>query len=253
MHFYSFHIGDYAAHTRHLSLLEDLAYRRLLDVCYMKEAPLPDDIDSIARQIGMRDHIPEVQAVIDEFFEWVMDCGYIHPRVDAEIRKTGRKRELASKAGKASAAKRERESNGRSTGVEQTLNGNPTDVQPPDTHYPLPSTKEQTPLKSGGSKGTRACARPDEVPLDLWNDWVSLRKAKKAPVTPRVLKGLSTEGGKANLALVDVLELLVTNGWQGFRAEYVTGKNGAGKPKSTREMCDTNVWKDGDTPSFDLS
>ncbi|NDH69342.1 MAG: DUF1376 domain-containing protein, partial [Gammaproteobacteria bacterium] len=31
MHYYQFHIGDYKSHTHHLSLLEDLAYRRLLD------------------------------------------------------------------------------------------------------------------------------------------------------------------------------------------------------------------------------
>lgn len=28
MHYYNFHIGDYASHTRHLSPIEDIAYRR---------------------------------------------------------------------------------------------------------------------------------------------------------------------------------------------------------------------------------
>ena len=39
MHFYSFNIGDYASHTRHLTPMEDLAYRRLLDIYYLHEQP----------------------------------------------------------------------------------------------------------------------------------------------------------------------------------------------------------------------
>ena len=34
MHFYQFNIGDYASHTRHLNPIEDIAYRRLLDIYY---------------------------------------------------------------------------------------------------------------------------------------------------------------------------------------------------------------------------
>ena len=41
MNFYPFHIGDYASATRHLTWIEDAAYRRLLDVYYVKEGPLP--------------------------------------------------------------------------------------------------------------------------------------------------------------------------------------------------------------------
>ena len=40
MNYYPFHIGDYASHTRHLTLMEDLAYRRLLDLYYLHERPL---------------------------------------------------------------------------------------------------------------------------------------------------------------------------------------------------------------------
>ena len=32
MNYYNFHIGDYARRTRHLTVLEDLFYRRLLDL-----------------------------------------------------------------------------------------------------------------------------------------------------------------------------------------------------------------------------
>ena len=37
MNYYPFHLGDYAARTAHLEPMEDLAYRRLLDLYYLGE------------------------------------------------------------------------------------------------------------------------------------------------------------------------------------------------------------------------
>lgn len=52
MNYYSFHIGHYAAHTRYLNLIEDLAYRRMLDMYYGTEKPLPLEPEKIAREVG---------------------------------------------------------------------------------------------------------------------------------------------------------------------------------------------------------
>lgn len=41
MNFYEHHLGDYMRDTAHLSMIEDAAYRRLLDAYYIREAPLP--------------------------------------------------------------------------------------------------------------------------------------------------------------------------------------------------------------------
>ena len=84
MHFYQFHIGDYKSHTHHLSLTEDLAFRRLLDHYYLHEVPIKQ-LD-IARQIGMRDNEQDVLTVLDEFFVST-EAGYINPRADEEISK----------------------------------------------------------------------------------------------------------------------------------------------------------------------
>ena len=101
MHYYQFNIGDYASHTRHLNLLEDLAYRRLLDIYYLQERPLNVGVASVARQINMRDHEVEVKAVLEEFFE-LTDEGWINRRADQEIAKY---QEFIA-AGKRGAAKR---------------------------------------------------------------------------------------------------------------------------------------------------
>ena len=84
MHFYQFHIGDYKSHTHHLSPIEDLAFRRLLDHYYLHEVPIKQR--DIARQIGLRDYEQEVLTVLDEFFIST-EAGYINPRADAEIAK----------------------------------------------------------------------------------------------------------------------------------------------------------------------
>jgi uncharacterized protein YdaU (DUF1376 family) len=86
MHYYPFHIGDYASHTRSLSQMEDLAYRRLLDEYYLHERPFPDRLEDIARQIGMREHMPEIEYVLKSFFV-LKDGFYWNPRAEEEIEK----------------------------------------------------------------------------------------------------------------------------------------------------------------------
>ena len=130
MRFYSFHIGDYASHTRHLTLMEDLAYRRLLDLYYLHERPLNARSTDVARAINMRDHETEVATVLAEFFELVDGEGWVNRRADEEIVRCKNKQEQASRAGKASAQRR--------------FNARSTDVQPPITHDPLPITQEET-------------------------------------------------------------------------------------------------------------
>ena len=84
MNYYSFHIGDYKSHTSHLSLIEDLAYRRMLDLYYLTESPLPE-IKKIARAICMRDNIEDIQNILDEFFIDTEE-GFIHERCEREIK-----------------------------------------------------------------------------------------------------------------------------------------------------------------------
>ena len=118
MHYYQFNIGDYLSHTKHLDLMEDLAYRRLLDLYYLHERPLNSGIASVARQIGMRDHENEVKSVLEEFFH-LSDDGWINHRADKEIKHFHSKIDQASRAGKASAKRR---MSARLTNVQLTNN-----------------------------------------------------------------------------------------------------------------------------------
>ena len=82
MIWYKFHLGDYITHTLHLSDAEDLAYRRLLDLYYMSEKPIPLDTQSVSRKIRLDLDITE--SVLGEFFEQTPE-GYRNARCDAEI------------------------------------------------------------------------------------------------------------------------------------------------------------------------
>ena len=137
MHYYQFNIGDYASHTRHLNVVEDCAYRRLLDFYYLHEKPIKQH--DIARQINMREHEQEVLSVLNEFF-LSTDQGFVSPRANKEIEHFHSRIEQASKAGKASA---ERRFNARSTDVQ------PTNNQEPITINQEPYIKEGKPSLSG--------------------------------------------------------------------------------------------------------
>jgi len=99
MNYYPFHLGDYAAHTKHLGLLEDLAYRRMIDLYYTTEKPLPNDPENVARLIGMREHSTIVTEVLSDFFLKSED-GYRNKRCDGEIEKYKAKADRARKANK---------------------------------------------------------------------------------------------------------------------------------------------------------
>jgi uncharacterized protein YdaU (DUF1376 family) len=95
VNYYAFHVGDYAAHTRHLSLMEDLCYRRMLDMYYMIEGPLPAAA-IVARKTGMELQI--VETILEEFFEQTESGMWRSKRADAEIEVYAQKTARAEKA-----------------------------------------------------------------------------------------------------------------------------------------------------------
>ncbi|EJU15153.1 hypothetical protein LH128_00180 [Sphingomonas sp. LH128] len=54
-----------------------------------------------------------------------------------------------------------------------------------------------------------------------WADFLDLRARKRADVTATAVDGLRREAGKAGWTLEEALTETVTQGWQGFRADWV--------------------------------
>jgi uncharacterized protein YdaU (DUF1376 family) len=205
MHYYQFNIGDYKSHTEHLSEMEDLAYRRLLDWYYLHETPIPLDLTETARQIRMRSHTDCIANVLQEYFERIAD-GWIHHRANKEIAKAGDKSEKASASAKARWSKKD--ANALQTQSERNA-----------THNTLPITQDTEHKIQKKTATVVAC--PPDVDQQIWDDWKQLRKAKKAPVTETVVNSARKEAAKANMAFSDFLSVWCARGSQGLQADWL--------------------------------
>ena len=215
MHYYQFHIGDYKSHTHHLSLLEDLAYRRLLDFYFLHEKPIKHR--DVARQIGMREHEEDVMTVLNEFFISTED-GFVSPRADKEIKQY---KEFAE-AGKRGAAKRwGTPPNGEAI--------SPPNATPIATINQEPITTNHKPKRESAT----VVACPPDVSQQIWNDWVALRKSKKAPITQTVLNGAIAEAKILGWPLEKFLAEWCSRGSQGLKAEWIVKPNPADKVRLT--------------------
>ena len=98
MNYYPFHPGDYLRDTAHLSPMEDITYRRLLDLYYQSEMPIPLETDSVSRRLRIGSDL--VISVLKEFFVETTE-GWTHCRCDKEIETYQARAERAKQNGKA--------------------------------------------------------------------------------------------------------------------------------------------------------
>jgi len=171
LNYYPFHLGDYAAHTAHLSPIEDLAYRRMLDLYYLKESPLPCDWREIARVIRLRDNGAEIEAVLAEFFT-LSDFGWSHARCDAEIVKMKDKQTKAKASAEASvSARRAKAEHASSASAERTLNERSTNAElPTPTPTPTPRANAVDAPQSAASKRGSRLDQDWRLPKP-WGEW----------------------------------------------------------------------------------
>lgn len=67
----------------------------------------------------------------------------------------------------------------------------------------------------------RAVARPEGVPEQAWNDWMQVRKAKRAPLTATAWAAIEREAAKAKVTVAWAVAEMVARNWQSFRAEWI--------------------------------
>jgi uncharacterized protein YdaU (DUF1376 family) len=137
VNYYPHHIGDYLTATTHLTLLEHGVYRRLIDVYYIREAPLPADKNQVYRLVGARtkEEKEAVDSILSEFFQ-VTEEGWAQDRCDYEIGLCNKNRTNGKKGGRPSKTK-----NPDKTQAEPRQNPNGTQPEsPPSPHYPITPT-----------------------------------------------------------------------------------------------------------------
>jgi transposase-like protein len=69
------------------------------------------------------------------------------------------------------------------------------------------------------------------VSEQVWNDFIALRKAKRAPLSATALSVIAKEAEKAAMHIEEVLTECVTRGWQSFKAEWIKPKSAFTKPE----------------------
>ena len=79
--------------------------------------------------------------------------------------------------------------------------------------------------------GTCLAERPEFVSQHTWEQFKTLRKAKRKPLTTRALETITNEGLKAGLCLEDTLLKCLDKGWCGFEAEWVRNSGVSLPPK----------------------
>jgi uncharacterized protein YdaU (DUF1376 family) len=211
MHYYQFNIGDYNKHTMHLSPIEDITYRRLLDMYYDTELPIPNDIPWVSRRLRIEAGI--VKSVLLEFFE-PSDDGYKNHRADLEI---------AAYHGFLEKQK----SNGIKGGRPKKTHGipkpNPSLTQNNPKQETLNTNQQSLTIKHKPIKDNYVS--PVGVLPEVWQDFVQQRKAKKAAITETAIKGIEREANKAGITLNAALQEICARGWTGFKAEWVQKGN----------------------------
>ena len=201
MHYYQFNIGDYMKHTARLTLMEDLAYRRMLDLYYLNDGPLCSDTKRLAKQIGMTGEEDAIAFVLSEFFTLDGDV-YRNSRADKEIASYAEKAEKSRLNGRKGGRPRTgQQPSNNPEETQQVISGNPEESERKGNHKPL--TNNQEPLTNNQiKKKATSVAAPDGAidfsPLCMTAEQVAevkriRKKNKGGALTQRVVNGLAAE------------------------------------------------------------
>lgn len=91
----------------------------------------------------------------------------------------------------------------------------------------IPETETETEGERETEKKATSVAPPEGVSNSVWQEFKTLRKAKRAPITQRAIDAISSEAQKIGWTLEKALEECVVRGWQAFKADWVVKPNPA--------------------------
>ena len=202
------YVADYLSATSRLTTEQHGAYLLLL-MDYWKNGAPPNN-DAVLAQITKLspDAWSNARTMLQGFFQ-VSDEHWLHTRVESEMQKANHNKQTNSKRGKAGADARWGKKDAPS------IVGAMLKQSSADSTSPSPSSSKNT-------KNT--VVPPIGVTDTVWQDFVSLRKAKKAPISQSALDGIAKEALKAGMSLQAALEMCCMRGWSGFKAEWIAEK-----------------------------
>lgn len=81
----------------------------------------------------------------------------------------------------------------------------------------------------------------------LAEDFITHRKAKKAPITKTALERLQKQADLAGLPLAEVAEIMIERGWRGFKASWDWQETPQNQPKKSKFDDNDDSWWRGKT------
>lgn len=162
---YAFYPADYQRRTAGLTMVQDGAYRRLMDQYYLTGDPLPANADELLRicRAFADDERAAVTHVLARFFV-LSDDGWHHERIDSELARRAGLSQTRANAGKKGADK----TNGKRSANERQM--------PKQSHTQSQDTSSLRSDVAGEarSKPRKASARrqlPEGFPAQSDEDW----------------------------------------------------------------------------------
>lgn len=249
MHYYDFHIADYRKDTQHLSPIEHYIYRSLIDWYFLDESPITQNNPTVIRRLSLGS-TPDAEALINgvfsDFFE-SKDGFWHHHRIDSMLADYHARADVNRQNGKKGGRppKKEAETPKIEPNETQSVNfANPTESESNPNQQPVTKNQQPTNKNEVNTGESTAIAdapapkpkaspvvKPETVEQQIWDDWLQLRKNKKAPVTKTVVQGAIIEAGKAGMSLNDFFAEWCTRGSQGLKAEWLVNTAKGKKPQ----------------------
>lgn len=209
MHYYKKNIGDYAKKAGRLTMLQHGAYTLLLDSCYDRER-FPTLQEAVEWSWALTEaEVEAVKFVLSRFFTLDKDGCYVQDRILQELLEYHAKADTNKRIAIERETKRKEKITIRERVVDE-------------------ASPNQEPLTNNHKPNKNTVAPPFGVTDSVWQDWLRLRKAKKAAVTQTAIDGIQREADKAGVSLQTALEMCCERGWTGFKAEWLQPKQSHG-------------------------
>ena len=207
------YVADYLSATSRLTTEQHGAYLLLL-MDYWKNGAPPNN-DAVLAQITKLspDAWMNARTMLEGFFQ-VSDEHWLQSRVESEMKKANHNKQTNSKRGKAGAEARWGKKDAPS------IVGAMPEQCSADSTSPSPSSSK---------KIKNTVTPPFGVVDSVWQDWLILRKGKRAVVTQSAVDGIVREAGKAGISVQEAMEMCCMRGWSGFKADWLKDKNAGQK------------------------
>lgn len=225
MHYYNFNIGDYRADTAHLNIIEHGIYRQLIDWYYLDEKQITKETQVVMRRLRLgSDELHFLQNVLNDFFV-LTEFGYFHTRIERDIEhykaQSAKNRVNGKLGGRPPSLIKSRLKT--QVVIDGLANGNPIESQNNPNQELI--TNNHKPVTINKNIQPRALLEAENIPKNLINDFIAIRKAKKLPITKSAIDGIRAEAQKLNYSFLQAIEICCVESWAGFKADWILNKN----------------------------